>query len=227
MIGFYEVIDRAMSGQYCSESHFDMEIFVPKVEEVVSKYKIKYDPHTPIPSDDDLADRVFQAGLELYRDVGSYCPESERIMRFSEAELRDALAQAPPETVLGEGTDARTLRARKPESTAPPFCYVGAVGSPVEGPPRITFTITTGISAITARPRCSCIRENPGPEVAVRLFFPARDAPIQAPREAISSSIWIKSKPSLGISLDIYWAISEEGVMGYPAKKSHPAASAA
>ena len=74
---------------------------------------------------------MFQAGLALYRDVGSYCPETERIMRFSEAELREALDQAPPETRLGQGIDARTLRARQPESTAAPFCYVGAVGSPV------------------------------------------------------------------------------------------------
>ena len=131
MIGFYEVIDRAMSGKYCSESDFDMEVFVPKVEEFVSKYKIKYTPDTPVPSDDDLADRVFQAGLELYRDVGSYCPETERIIQFSEQELEDALAEAPPMTILGEGKDARTLKARKPESDAPPFCYIGAVGSPV------------------------------------------------------------------------------------------------
>ncbi len=74
MLSFYEVIDRAMSGRYCSEQEFDMEVLVPKVQEVVSKYKIKYDPENPIPSDDDLADRVFQAGFELCRDVGTYCP---------------------------------------------------------------------------------------------------------------------------------------------------------
>ena len=131
MIGFYEVIDRAMSGPYCSETDFDMAVFVPKVQEVVTRYKIKYDPETPVPSDDDLADRVFQAGFELYRDVGSYCADSERIIRFSEEELREALTQAPPATVLGEGKDTRTLKARKPESDAAPFCYIGAVGSAV------------------------------------------------------------------------------------------------
>ncbi len=89
MISFYEVIDRAMSGRYCSEAEFNMQILVPKIQEVVSKYKIKYEPETPIPSDDGLADRVFQAGFELCRDVGMYCPDTERIMRFSEEELHD------------------------------------------------------------------------------------------------------------------------------------------
>ena len=90
----------------------------------------------------------------------------------------------------------------------------GLVGMPVEGPPRMTLTITTGTSAMTAMPRCSCIRENPGPEVAVSGFLPASEAPMQAPSEAISSSIWMKVRSILGISLDMYWAISEEGVMG-------------
>lgn len=131
MISFYEVLDRAMSGEYCSERDFDMDVFVPKLSELIEKYKIKYDPDTPIPSDDDLADRVFQAGLELYRDVGSYCPESERIIQFSEEELQAALKEAPPATVLGEGKDARMLKARKPESVDLPFCYIGACGTAV------------------------------------------------------------------------------------------------
>ena len=42
------------------------------------------------------------------------------------------------------------------------------------------------------------------PLVAVITFRPASEAPIQAPREAISSSIWIKSYPRLGSSWDIY-----------------------
>ena len=67
--------------------------------------------------------------------------------------------------------------------------WEGAVGSPVLGPPRITSTITQGTSASTANPMCSCMRVNPGPLVAVMALDPAREAPITAAREAISSSI--------------------------------------
>jgi hypothetical protein len=131
MIGFYEVLDRAMTGEYRSEKEFDMKVFVTKLYELVSKYKIKYDPQNPIPADDDLADRVFQAGFELYATVGSYCPSTERIIRFSEEELQVALKEAPSSTVLGEGKDTRTLKARKPESDDKPFCYIGACGTAV------------------------------------------------------------------------------------------------
>ena len=47
MISFYEVIDQGFSARYCSEAEFDMEVLVPKVQKVVSTYKIKYDPENP------------------------------------------------------------------------------------------------------------------------------------------------------------------------------------
>ena len=58
----------------------------------------------------------------------------------------------------------------------------------------MTLMTTQGTSAMEVKPICSCIKENPGPLVAVTLFAPAREAPITAPRLAISSSIWMKAK---------------------------------
>ena len=57
------------------------------------------------------------------------------------------------------------------------------------GPPRMTLTTTQGTSAMQANPRFSCMREKPGPLVAVMDLTPAREAPITAPMLAISSSI--------------------------------------
>jgi len=53
--------------------------------------------------------------------------------------------------------------------------------------------------------------------VAVILFTPVREAPITAPKLAISSSIWIKTPPASGSSFAIISIISVAGVMGYPA----------
>jgi methylamine---corrinoid protein Co-methyltransferase len=131
MISLLEVIDRAMTGRYCKEQDFTMKALVPKLAEVLDKYDIAYDAGTPVPYDDDLADRVFQAGFELYRDVGLYCPDSRRVLRFTEQELAQALKDAPCQTVLGEGKEQRTLRPRRPDSEATPWCWLGALGAPV------------------------------------------------------------------------------------------------
>ncbi len=131
MISYLEVIDRAMTGRYCKEMDFFMKVLVPKLKEVVAEHDIGYDPSTPVPHDDDLADRVFEAGFELFRDVGLYCPDSQRIMRFTDDELRDALDHAPARIVLGEGKEQRTLVPRQPDSDTRPWCWLGALGAPV------------------------------------------------------------------------------------------------
>ncbi len=88
------------------------------------------------------------------------------------------------------------------------------MGRPVEGPPRITSTITHGICAIAAKPIISCISEKPGPDVAVSALVPASDAPQTAAMLAISSSIWMNRPPTSGRRLASVSAISVDGVIG-------------
>ena len=83
MVNFMEIIDRALKGPFYSEKDFDLKVFVPKLREVIKKYEIKYDPENPVPSDNDLADRVFKAGMEFYANVGTYCVDTSRIIRFT------------------------------------------------------------------------------------------------------------------------------------------------
>ncbi len=67
---------------------------------------------------------------------------------------------------------------------------------------------------MTPRPRFSIISEKPGPLVAVIAFAPASDAPITAPRLAISSSIWMNVPSTCGSLTESCSAISVAGVMG-------------
>src|ERR1035437_3968855 len=104
--------------------------------------------------------------------------------------------------------------------------WPGSVGSPVEGPPRCTLTKTQGVSVMAAKPICSIISENPGPEVTVKALAPAQTAPWMAMEAASSSSIWMKMPPRVGILAAKRSTTSVDGVMGYPAANRAPAASA-
>lgn len=130
-VPFIDVIDRTFEGKYMSQEDFDMKVFVPELRKVVEKYKIRFDPQALIPDDDDLADRIFQAGMEFYQNVGTYCVDTERVIRFTEKEILEALHTAPDRVAFGQGRDLRWLKNRTPESDAPPFCFLGAVGIPV------------------------------------------------------------------------------------------------
>ena len=76
-----------------------------RTQELLKEFDIKYNPENVCPADDDLADRVFQAGLQLLADVGAYHLDTQRVIKFSKAEILDALRQAPDTLYLGEGRD--------------------------------------------------------------------------------------------------------------------------
>lgn len=131
MLSFVDIIDRSLEGPFSSEKDFDLKVFVPKLREAVEKYEIKYDRENPIPSSDELADRVFRAGVEFYAGVGTYCVDTQRILQFTRAEIEEALVTAPSAPVFGEGKEAKALVGRKPESDIPPWCFIGAGGAAV------------------------------------------------------------------------------------------------
>lgn len=131
MLTYQEITHRALSGPIMSEKDYDLKRFVRTLRRIVKKYDIQYNPDTPVPWQDDLADRVWQAALEFLSEVGAYCVDSERVIEFSQAELEQALKDAPQDVVLGEGKDARPVPIRKPEDEAPPWCSLGAAGAPV------------------------------------------------------------------------------------------------
>src|SRR5512139_4351293 len=91
MVSFWEVADRAVNtGRLMKTKEFDLRLF-KIASQLVKQFGIKYDPKAPIPSDDDLADRLFEAGLKLYVEVGTYCIDTERVIQFSEDEIRESL----------------------------------------------------------------------------------------------------------------------------------------
>jgi methylamine--corrinoid protein Co-methyltransferase len=142
MIGFKEITHRALHGPMLSPRDFDLRVFVPEMRKVVRDFGIQYDPMNPVPADDDLADRVFRAGLKFYEAVGTYCVDSERVVRFEEAELLEALEDAPSTVVLGHGADRREMVARRPEIEVPPWCSLGAAGAGVSSERILTSLVT-------------------------------------------------------------------------------------
>jgi hypothetical protein len=109
-----------------SPKDFDINVFIPKVREVVEKYEIRYDPSIPCPADDDLADRIYQAALDLYAGVGTYVINTERVIQFSREEIEDAVYEAPKEAYFGEGPDRCVFKGRRPDDSEIPHCHVGS-----------------------------------------------------------------------------------------------------
>jgi len=131
LVTFLDVMEKALTGRPCSERDYTLKTFAVRLREIVKEYDIKYDSSSPVSSDDSLADDIFKAAFDFFVEVGAYCRDTERIIKFEESEIKEGLRTAPARVVLGEGKDARALIPRKPEDKTPPWCFLGAGGGPV------------------------------------------------------------------------------------------------
>ncbi len=120
----WEIIDRARTGKFMDEEDFLPKHFSPTLKKLIKKYEIKYDPQNPSPTDDAMADRIWQAAWDLFREVGYYNTDSHRIIEVTDEEIKEALYMAGDQYVVGGGKDARVMKHRSIEDPEPPFCIM-------------------------------------------------------------------------------------------------------
>jgi methylamine--corrinoid protein Co-methyltransferase len=130
MISIWDVVGRSESGPYMKEEDFDWQVGLT-ARKLVNKYDIRYDPEQVVPADDDLADRVYQASLDLFLELGTYCRDTSRLVKFSRDEVEWSLKNATTTVTYGQGRDRAVMVYRGVEDTTPPFCLCTPVGQSV------------------------------------------------------------------------------------------------
>ena len=131
MITFWDVVERTSRGERMKESDFDAMLY-QNVRAVIEKYDIHFDGETAVPSDDGLADRAYQAALELFVNTGFYCTSTQRAVRFTKEEVEEAVRHAKTEYVFGEGRERHVMGQRRVEDPKPPTCIFSHLGVPVK-----------------------------------------------------------------------------------------------
>jgi len=126
-----DVLHRAETGPIQEEADFERKLLAPAIKRVLQAYDIQYDESTIVPSDDELADRVFQAGLDVAAEVGMYCQSTSRRIVWSRDELLEGLRWCPAEITMGEAPDTVVIRARRPDDPQRVIISGGAYGIPV------------------------------------------------------------------------------------------------
>jgi methylamine--corrinoid protein Co-methyltransferase len=131
VLNFIEVAKRAETGPMSTPEDFSMQVVAKKVMELQKKYDIQYDPAVLISTDDDLADRLWQAGRELIIHSGLYNLNSRRLILFDEREVDEALAAVPAMFEAGEGKDIARVYRRDVEDSRPPVIFGGPFNADV------------------------------------------------------------------------------------------------
>jgi methylamine--corrinoid protein Co-methyltransferase len=129
-LDYLSLLDRFETGQPMQKDQWDIDQVALTTRELVRKYGLAWDKQTIVPDNPDLADWVFQAGLELAGRSGVYSLSAGRVLRFEPGELEAGLKRMPVSLEMGDGRDARTLYARRIMDTRPPLVWAGNPGAP-------------------------------------------------------------------------------------------------
>lgn len=124
-----QIVDRSENGPYMKEPDYDLAL-AKTVARLVREYSLKFDPKDVVPADDDMADRLYQAGLELFLEMGVYNQSTERRILFSREETEAAIALAPNAVVVGTGKDAVVMKHLEIEGAEPCIVHSGPTGTP-------------------------------------------------------------------------------------------------
>jgi len=176
MLNFIEVIDRTETGQLMSDQDYYLKLYVPELNNVIQKYKIRYDANTPLPSDDALADTVFEAAVDFFSRVGAYCPDTSRVLRFTEEEILQAASEAPSESTFGEGPDRKVMRSRKPDDHREPWYHCG--GGIYTTSEAIFMNQVEGLASIKKANSLS---------IPSSIRFKGKDARVRSPQEVLAT----------------------------------------
>jgi methylamine---corrinoid protein Co-methyltransferase len=176
MIDLIEVFDRADQGPLISDTDYYMGRFVPKLAEVIARYRIKWDKNTIVNTDDDLADRVFQAAIDLLAETGAYCSDSNRVMEFSRDEVLRSVEQSPKSARFGEGREAKTMYGRAVDDPSRPWIHIG--GGIYTTDERIYLDTVEGMAAISIADSLS---------VPSILHLRGKDARVRSPQEVLAA----------------------------------------
>ncbi len=130
LIKLVEMLQRAKDGPACTVKEWEGKIILQTVKKYLEKYDLNhtFNREEPVNQDLTLADRFFEAGLELAAEIGLLCIDTETVIKVSKDEILKAIEDAPDHLLLGEGTDQTILRTRHPEDEKKPV-FAATLGS--------------------------------------------------------------------------------------------------
>ena len=216
MTDLLEICRRAQQGPTVSEESFDLDCLYATLTRLVKKYDIKYDPDNPVPSDDALADKIFDAAVDFFAECGIYVRSTKTVVHFSRAEITEAVATYDGDCHFGEGKEARIFRSRKPDSSTRPWCHVGSgivasseeiASKIVQGNASIKAADSMSVNALDKIDGFNIVTGQPSEILgSIRSIKIARQACRQAGRPRTSlpwqlrSSRWISPSPPMAPS---------------------------
>ncbi len=129
MLDYWDFIRRIEGGEIVRENEYDRKIGAC-ASAIVEKYDIRYTPDDPVPNDDRLADRLFEAAVEFFVRMGIFVIDTRKVVYYTKDEIMKVLSLAPSEVIYGTGNETVVVPHRIIEDPRDPVVFFSAVGTP-------------------------------------------------------------------------------------------------
>jgi methylamine--corrinoid protein Co-methyltransferase len=115
MVSLLEIADRARKGPKLSEDEWNLNLF-KSMQNLSREFGLKdLGPDVYLDIDHDYADKAFDAAVRFIVEVGVFVIPFNRVLKFTEEEVKEAIRSAPGEVLIGAGRDARRIIKREIE----------------------------------------------------------------------------------------------------------------
>jgi methylamine--corrinoid protein Co-methyltransferase len=129
-ISVYETFNRSVKGPKVPESEWDYQVIPQTLTKIKEKYGIKFTSEI-IPTDKQLINNLFLAGMEMLVTAGMYNSDTGRVIKVTEEEVKEGIKRTPTHITLGENRDAADFAPRRGNAAKKPIIQGGPTGAPV------------------------------------------------------------------------------------------------
>lgn len=126
----FETYDRFANGRKIPENVWDYDILPHNAKMMKDRYELDFGKEI-IPTDPDLIDRLFLAGVDMLITTGIYNPDTKSALSIDEDEIYEGLKMAPKKLEMGSGKDKCCCKARRGNTIRKPIIQGGPTGAPV------------------------------------------------------------------------------------------------
>jgi methylamine--corrinoid protein Co-methyltransferase len=135
MVSLREWYQRAFEGPVFTERQWNVYSgFLTRLTELADEYGIVRDPMNYIPTDPNMADSLFNAGMDLLEERGMYCQDTARVIKFTRKEIKENLRKLPQKIHFGDGTERVTVKKRTTGDKREPTRMLGGGSAGVTSP---------------------------------------------------------------------------------------------
>ncbi len=130
-VDVFEAYDRFSEGIRIPEETWDYQTIPSNARLMRERYDINFSKTDIVPTDADLIDRLFLAGIDMLMTTGIYNTDFNRVMKLDEDEIYEGLKMAPKKLSIGSGKEKCKCKARRGNAMRRPVIEGGPTGAPV------------------------------------------------------------------------------------------------